>query len=201
MNFRFLRHNARLPQRTTGMYNACIQTATFHCSNQRSRSSGRTTQIHTPAAFLHAATVADRPDAGCCSTGPNLSYHARQSTMTAQCSPPCIHLPTSRQRIRRSLMALLIGAAVLSCFDPSMAGAAETEIPATATQAVPSPESTPQPNPAAQPDTIEDGPCLKHRYPQDPTGTRARLGMCRRGEQGRGGRHHRPPGGPWWNQP
>jgi hypothetical protein len=121
--------------------------------------------------------------------------------MTAEHSPPCIHLATVRQRLKHSLLVFLIGLAALSHFELSRVAAAETETPAPATPAAPSPESTPQPSPVAPPETIENGPCLKHRYPQDPTGARARLGMCRGGEHGQGGRHRHLHGGPWWNQP
>jgi len=58
--------------------------------------------------------------------------------------------------------------------------------------AVPSPapaEATPQPA-AGQPDEEEAFQALKHRYRQDPTGVRARLGLCRRGQGERGGGHH-----------
>ena len=42
---------------------------------------------------------------------------------------------------------------------------------------------------------------MKQRYRQDPTGVRARLGMCRRGQEGHGGGpHRRHRGGEQWNR-
>lgn len=42
---------------------------------------------------------------------------------------------------------------------------------------------------------------MKQRYRQDPTGVRARLGMCRRGQDGHGGGpHRRHRGGEQWNR-
>lgn len=157
--------------------------------------------IHTATVLSRSAVITDQTVAVCGSLGRTPPHQARQSTMTARNSQPCSSLANALRQIRRSLLVLLIGVAVLSLFDLPWGIAAETETPTTAAPAAPSPESASQPSPAAPPDTIEDGPCLKHRYPQDPTGARARLGMCRRGEHGQGGRHRRLHGGPWWNQP
>jgi hypothetical protein len=184
------------------MYNASIQLAPLLCSNQESATRESTATTHTTTNFFRIAVIANRPDADHGSPGSELPHYARQSIMTARNSHPCSSLPDASQRIRCRPLVLLIVVAALSLFDlPRVIAAEETETQTTATPAAPSPESAVQPPEAAPPDTIEDGPCLKHRYPQDPTGARARLGMCRRGEHGQGGRHRRPHGGPWWNQP
>jgi hypothetical protein len=154
-----------------------------------------------PQPGFHSAVVADRTDPGCGLLGSNPRHYSRQSTLMAEQSQPCSPLPIVLQCIRRSLIILLIGVVVLSLLNLHRVEAAETEPSTTATPAAPSPESTSQPSPKVPPDTIEDTLCLKHRYPQDPTGARARLGTCRRGEHGQGGRHRRLHGGPWWNQP
>ncbi len=155
-----------------------------------------------PQPVFHSVVVADRTDPNWCLHGPNPRHYARQSTMMAEQSQPCSPLPIALQCIRRSLIILLIGVAALSPFNLHRVEAAETEPSAPATSsAAPSPANTSQPSPKSPPETIEEEPCLKHRYPQDPTGARARLGTCRRGEHGQGGRHRRLHGGPWWNQP
>ncbi len=41
------------------------------------------------------------------------------------------------------------------------------------------------------PEETVDMRTLREQYRQDPTGVRARLGMCRRGQGGHGGGHHR----------
>lgn len=154
-----------------------------------------------PQPVSHSVVVSDRTDPDRGLHGSNTRHYARQSTLMAEHSPPCFPLLVALQCIRRNLIILLIGVAALSLFNLHRVEAAETETSTTATPAAPSPESTPQPSPKTPPDTVEDTPCLKHRYPQDPTGARARLGTCRRGEHGQGGRHRRLHGGPWWNQP
>ena len=61
-----------------------------------------------------------------------------------------------------------------------------------------------QPAKAAQSEEEAEQPdinTMKQRYDQDPTGARARLGMCRKGmrQDGQGGRHRRFRGGHRWN--
>ena len=53
---------------------------------------------------------------------------------------------------------------------------------------------------AVPPDETVDMQTLREQYRQDPTGVRARLGMCRKGQGGHGGgRHRRHRGGEQWN--
>lgn len=52
------------------------------------------------------------------------------------------------------------------------------------------------------PETADDTTSVQRQYPEDPTGVRARLGMCRKGQGGHGGGgHHRRfrGGGMQWN--
>lgn len=183
------------------MYNASKQPTPLHCTNQESVSGEPTATMLTLTIFFYFAVIADRTDADHDLRGLEPSHHARQSIMTARNAQSCSVLASALRQIKRGLLVLLIGVATLSLFDLPRGIAAETETQTTAPSTGPSPESASQPSPAPPPETIEDGPCLKHRYPQDPTGARARLGMCRRGEHGQGGRHRRLHGGPWWNQP
>jgi hypothetical protein len=61
-----------------------------------------------------------------------------------------------------------------------------------AVQAAPPPaEGTVQPASDGQPREQQELQALRQRYRQDPTGVRARLGMCRRGQGGHGGGHYR----------
>ena len=54
----------------------------------------------------------------------------------------------------------------------------------------------------AAPEEKADIRAMKQRYGQDPTGVRARLGMCRGGKGGQGGGPHRRfRGGNRWNPP
>ena len=53
---------------------------------------------------------------------------------------------------------------------------------------------------AVPPDETVDMQTLREQYRQDPTGVRARLGMCRKGQGGHGGGcHRRHRGGEQWN--
>lgn len=82
---------------------------------------------------------------------------------------------------------------------PSQAGAAP---PAEAVS--PSPALDEGATPPANNDQTEERAtfqAMKQRYRQDPTGVRARLGMCRKGQAGHGGGpHRRHRGGEQWNR-
>jgi len=106
------------------------------------------------------------------------------------------------QRVNNSLLVLLI---LLSCVCPWHTQADEAASPAAAAPAAaqtPCPVAAPCWREAAADDrdpsagqdadgTNADLQTLRQRYLQDPTGVRARLGMCRRGRDG-----HGPHGGP-----
>lgn len=81
---------------------------------------------------------------------------------------------------------------------------AATPPPATG-EALPAPppaEAAPPPAGCGQADDREAFRTLKQRYRQDPTGVRARLGMCRRGQDDHGGwRHRHRHGGEQWQNP
>lgn len=83
---------------------------------------------------------------------------------------------------------------------PSQAGTAP--LPA---EAVPPPpaldEGTTPPASGGQTEERAAFQAMKQRYRQDPTGVRARLGMCRRGQAWQdGGPHRRHRGGEQWNR-
>lgn len=120
------------------------------------------------------------------------------------------------QRVNNSFRALLI---LLCCVCPWQTQADETATPTTAAPAAvqtPCPAAGPccrkaaadSQAPAAWQDadgTEPDLQALKQRYPHDPTGVRARLGMCRRGQSGHGphggGQQRRHRGTEPWDEP
>lgn len=115
---------------------------------------------------------------------------------------PSNRLPASLpERVIYGVLALLIGLTTLLYSDPRTVFAAAPVPPGIETPAIQSTKTTEQPSSDGSPDAGEDVQSLKQRYPHDPTGVRARLCMCRRGEQGHDGRRHRFHGGQRWNQP
>jgi len=110
------------------------------------------------------------------------------------------------------LRTLHIGVALiaLTCLRPESLGAVttfepENRPPCTAgAPPVPRPaaEAPTQETAEAAPGNAADLDATKQRYDRDPTGVRARLGLCGRGKGGPGcGRHRRYHGGNQWNQP
>jgi len=66
----------------------------------------------------------------------------------------------------------------------------------------PAAEAATQESTEATPGNIDDLDATKQRYDRDPTGARARLGLCGRGKGGPGcGRHRGHHGGNQWRQP
>lgn len=118
------------------------------------------------------------------------------------------------QRVNNRFVALLI---LLCCACPWPTQAEEAASPAAAAAAqAPCPVAAPcwregapdgRETTAGQ-DADGTGPdlqTLKQRYLHDPTGVRARLGMCRRGQDGhgphRGGQQRRHRGAEPWDEP
>jgi hypothetical protein len=87
---------------------------------------------------------------------------------------------------------LLFLALMLPVYLLAIAGAADAPLEehATLSSSASTEEQQPKPLPPEVPD---DTPSVQQQYPQDPTGVRARLGMCRKGQGGHGGggHHHR----------
>jgi len=105
--------------------------------------------------------------------------------------------PLNRAQLARLLLCLAL---ILSGWLQATTHAAETSVQGQANAPAGSTaEQQPKPLP---PETPDDTPSVQQQYPQDPTGVRARLGMCRKGQGGHGGGgHHRRfrGGGMQWN--
>lgn len=160
-----------LPIRAIGMYSAsCLMQA--HAVRPRPNGPGAARSVHS-----------DR------TSSPNGS-HTRMNRLADM-------TPSPRNRALFLLFLLLIGLA----FDGR--ATETTEPPPAAATTVPQDTATAEAGgqPAGEENRAEAGEeyqHLRHRYRQDPTGVRARLGMCRGG--GHCGQHrHRHGGSPWAN--
>ncbi len=113
-----------------------------------------------------------------------------------------LFLPSSMKPPRRNNLFLLF--LFLAITLPLPLHAAEGNAGASAEKKVTATASTgneqQQTKAVPPPDETVDMQTLREQYRQDPTGVRARLGMCRQGKNGHGGgRHRRHRGGEQWN--
>ncbi len=111
-------------------------------------------------------------------------------------------LPSSMQPSNRAklLPLLLCLALALPAWFQASARAADSSGQEQAT--APAASAAGQPPEPLPPETADDTTSVQRQYPEDPTGVRARLGLCRKGQDGPGGGgHHRRfrGGGMRWN--
>lgn len=116
--------------------------------------------------------------------------------------PACMKPPRGNNPLLVLLLLTLCLPLGLQAAEPGDRVTPEAAAPSQTGTAPPALDEGPTP-PASGDQTGEQAAfqAMKKRYRQDPTGVRARLGMCRRGQAGHdGGPHRRHRGGEQWNR-